>query len=162
MSTACEHIPAVRVVLSGERVSHHGAVIATANDHVDFGVDGDHGDERYVEVNDGSGHFEDDFLVVLSIALVGGHDSHALVEHVRPARDRKYPQKRDAPRETDHREGARLGPLAQVLERRRDRPVAVQRQSQQIEDRGRARDIVGAQPDLTDGKSCVILIMRSI
>ena len=131
------------------RVGHDRAVIAFAYDQVDLRVDEYHGYEGQVKVDNGRGRLEQDVLVVLGLALVGGHEAHALVEEVVPADDGHQPQQRHAPRQADHEQSAPLRPLAQILERRRDRPVAVERQCEQVEYGGRARRIVGRQPDLT-------------
>ncbi len=67
-----------------------------------------------------------------------------------PAEYREDPRGRHEPDYPDHEAGAFLGPLPQVLERRRYRPVPVQAEDEEVEDgRGGGR-VVHGEPQLAD------------
>ena len=69
-------------------------------------------------------------------------------EDVVPAEDGDDPHGGAGPGEGDHDEGALLGAAAEVAERRRDGPVAVEREDEQVEDGGRRGRVVHRQPEL--------------
>ena len=69
-------------------------------------------------------------------------------EDVVPSEDGDDPHGCAGPGEGDHDEGALLGAAAEVAERRRDGPVAVEREDEQVEDGGRRGRVVHRQPEL--------------
>ena len=103
-------------------------------------VDADHGGHRHVEVEERGGELEGEVVVegAAAVGCVGG----------RPGGDGQEPEEGEGPGEADHGEGAAPRPLAQVPERRADRPEAVEREREQVEDGGRAGRVVGEQPEL--------------
>lgn len=106
-----------------------------------------------VKVKNSCGDFEDDIAGELGLADVGRVASQAAVLDVVPADDGHDPKTRDEPHQPDHDQGALLGALSQVAQRRRDGPVAVHAQDEQVEDGRRAGRIVGRQPKLTHGQT---------
>ena len=69
-------------------------------------------------------------------------------ENVVPAEDGYDPHGGAGPGQGDHDEGALLGAAPEVAQRRRDGPVAVQREDEQVEDGRRRGGVVHGQPEL--------------
>jgi hypothetical protein len=107
----------------------------------------EHGGE--VKVKNGRGDLEGDVGRELGLADVRRVASHAAVLDVVPADNGHDPEARDEPHQSDHDEGALLGALPQVAQWRRDGPVAVHTQDEQVEDGRRAGRVVGRKPKLT-------------
>ena len=69
-------------------------------------------------------------------------------ENVVPAEYGDDPHGCAGPGQGDHDERALLGAAAEVAQRRRDGPVAVKREDEQVEDGGRRGGVVHRQPEL--------------
>ena len=120
--------------------------------HEDLRVDAVHDGERQVVVERGGDDLQQRARRVLRVAHVGGHGAHAAVHQVMPAEDRHDPQRRHEPRHRDHDERAPPRPPVDVLQRRRHRPVTVDTEDEQVEDRRRAGDVVDGEPELTEAE----------
>ena len=72
-----------------------------------------------------------------------------------PAKHRHHPHGRPRPRQRDHHQRALLRPPPQVAQGRRDGPVAVQGEDEQVEDGRRGRRVVHGEPQLAQGEAKV-------
>ena len=109
---------------------------------VDLGVEGVHDGERQEEVEDGGDELESGVGGVLGVADVWRNRPHTAINEMMPRGDGNEPQTGNEPRISDQNQGATLCALAQVFERRRDAPVSIQTQDEQVENGGGAGDVV--------------------
>jgi len=85
------------VVRGRRRVFHYWALVALAYHQKYLYVDADHGDKRNIEVENGSGYFEENVLVIFGLAGVLWYVANPVVEKIGPASDWNNPQERQDP-----------------------------------------------------------------
>ena len=110
--------------------------------YVDLGVESVHDCERQEEVEDGGDELESGVSGVLGVADVWRNRPHTAINEMMPRGDGNEPQTGNEPRISDHNKGATLSALAQVFERRRNAPVSIQTQDEQVENGRCAGDVV--------------------